>query len=214
MNLDIVRITCPTLDTQVWFQLGPTNPVISDGYGGWEVVQRPHRVALTNWTGRNPFAMSLDLFINEFRSHDSIEARIAKLERMALPRQDADVHKPPAVRIDGDAIPHTNLPWVIQKLAWGTTERHPVRGYRTRQQVTVDLLQHIEGSLVNERGVQPGHGVQPKYRTYTVKQGDTLFKIAAKLLGNYRRWSEIAKLNNLSDPRHPPVGRKLRIPRK
>lgn len=49
-------------------------------------------------------------------------------------------------------------------------------------------------------------------RLYFVKSGDTLSKIAQALLGDYRRWQEIAKLNGIRDPRTLRVGSRLKIP--
>ncbi len=49
-----------------------------------------------------------------------------------------------------------------------------------------------------------------------VKSGDTLWAIAAKYLGNGRRWKEIARLNGIKDPRKLPTyeqsGKELKIP--
>jgi len=51
-----------------------------------------------------------------------------------------------------------------------------------------------------------------EYGTYTVVSGDSLWRIAAKLLGDGRRYPEIKKLNGLtSDIIH--AGQKLKIPR-
>jgi len=53
--------------------------------------------------------------------------------------------------------------------------------------------------------------VSPK--TYIVKSGDTLWKIASELLGDGKRYNEIMRLNNLSssDLR---VGQRLNLPKK
>ncbi|RIJ76688.1 LysM domain-containing protein [Nakamurella silvestris] len=48
--------------------------------------------------------------------------------------------------------------------------------------------------------------------TYTVKSGDSLWAIAAKLLGSGPRYTEIAKLNNIADPNAIKVGTVLKIP--
>ncbi|MCB9550601.1 MAG: LysM peptidoglycan-binding domain-containing protein [Myxococcales bacterium] len=48
--------------------------------------------------------------------------------------------------------------------------------------------------------------------TYTVQSGDTLSKIAERVLGDPNRWREIAALNNIADPRALRVGQTLQIP--
>ncbi|MBN2212042.1 MAG: LysM peptidoglycan-binding domain-containing protein, partial [Sedimentisphaerales bacterium] len=49
-------------------------------------------------------------------------------------------------------------------------------------------------------------------RTYIVKDGDSLWKIAQQELGNGARFSEISKLNKLSDEDNIKPGMKLRLP--
>lgn len=48
--------------------------------------------------------------------------------------------------------------------------------------------------------------------TYTVQSGDTLSKIAEKLLGDPNRWREIAALNSIADPRSLRAGQVLQVP--
>jgi nucleoid-associated protein YgaU len=51
-----------------------------------------------------------------------------------------------------------------------------------------------------------------KTTRYTVKSGDTLSRIAARLLGSANRFPEIAKLNKISNPNRIRVGQVLTIP--
>lgn len=51
-------------------------------------------------------------------------------------------------------------------------------------------------------------------KIYTVKSGDTLRKIAKKLLGDSAEFKSIAKINRLSNPDKISAGQKLRIPGK
>lgn len=48
--------------------------------------------------------------------------------------------------------------------------------------------------------------------TYTVKKGDTLSGIAAKLLGDSSKWPTIAQANGIKDPSKLQVGQVLKIP--
>ena len=52
-----------------------------------------------------------------------------------------------------------------------------------------------------------------KYKTYTVKKGDSLWAIAKKQLGSGSRYPEIVKLNQLGKKGIQP-GQKLKIPKK
>lgn len=54
------------------------------------------------------------------------------------------------------------------------------------------------------------------YRTHKVAAGETLWKIAGSMLGNYNRWPEIAKLNKaiLPNPNRLKIGMTLKVPAK
>ncbi|MER6853627.1 N-acetylmuramoyl-L-alanine amidase [Streptomyces flaveolus] len=62
-------------------------------------------------------------------------------------------------------------------------------------------------------GSSSGTG-SPDGTTYTVKQGDTLWSIAAGRLGDGNRWREIAALNKLADADEIAPGQKLKLPEK
>lgn len=61
---------------------------------------------------------------------------------------------------------------------------------------------------------EPVTGTQPQDRTYTVQKGDCLWSIAARQLGDGRRWQEIYDRNRdiLSNPHRIYVGQQLRLP--
>ncbi|BBH19833.1 peptidoglycan-binding protein LysM [Paenibacillus baekrokdamisoli] len=61
---------------------------------------------------------------------------------------------------------------------------------------------------------RPNEKQTPK--TYTMVAGDTLSKVAKKLLGDDSRWREIQKLNGLSDAdlKKLPIGKVLKLPNK
>ena len=55
---------------------------------------------------------------------------------------------------------------------------------------------------------------KPKPRTYVVKAGDSLSKIAKEALGDASRWKEIFEANKdqIKDPNQIHPGQELRIP--
>lgn len=54
--------------------------------------------------------------------------------------------------------------------------------------------------------------VANEVKTYTVEAGDTLFNIAAKLLGDGNRYQELAAHNGIANPDHIEVGQVINIP--
>ncbi|MDQ0412729.1 LysM peptidoglycan-binding domain-containing protein [Mesobacillus stamsii] len=62
----------------------------------------------------------------------------------------------------------------------------------------------------------PRQNPKPRYKTYSLVKGDSLWKVAEKFLGSGTRYPEIAKLNNIkkSDYRRLPIGLKIKLPPK
>ena len=48
--------------------------------------------------------------------------------------------------------------------------------------------------------------------TYIVRDGDTLVTIAARQLGDFTLWHELARMNDLRDPLYVTPGQILRLP--
>lgn len=61
-------------------------------------------------------------------------------------------------------------------------------------------------------GTPPPPQATPASREYVVQKGDTLSAIAKRTLGDSKRYTEIAKINNLADPNKIQVGAKLKLP--
>jgi nucleoid-associated protein YgaU len=197
---------------------------VTSGYGGWDLISRPRRTSLTQWTGAEPFRMTLPILLDRFADGEgSVEAEIRNLELMAsVPR---GLQEPPRIFLAGP-VPHTDLTWVLEDLTWGATLVNSA-GDRTRQHVTLALLQYVKpdritvkSSAVRKRerargkpkpGNSPDRG-SGDVLIYTCVTGDTLSKIAARELGSAGRWHEIAKLNGLRDPNNLHLGQKLRMP--
>lgn len=63
------------------------------------------------------------------------------------------------------------------------------------------------------RTSRPAPPPPPATRVYTVKDGDSLWSIAARELGDGRRGDEVGRLNGLKPPYNIHVGDKLKLPR-
>lgn len=221
-------------------RLGADRPNVTQGYGGWNEVTRPQRSTLTVWSGLPALRMDLPLLLDRFKSQASIESQVAALERLASPSSSDGW--PPRVRFTalGAAVPHQSRNWVIDSLTWGDAEMN-LRGNRTRQQVTVSLLEYIGDvradqnspsqlqrlkatSTKTAQGAARKRVVASRARGTTFRgsapgtvtvgfgEGDDLLSIAAKELGAASRWMEIGKLNGIRDPRNVKPGQVIRLP--
>jgi nucleoid-associated protein YgaU len=112
---------------------------------------------------------------------------------------------------------------VIVGLDMGDSIRAIVKDhtFRVRQEYKVTFLRYVPEDDVGERAavrtrITPTKTSHPKSSgtVYVVKAGDTLSSIAAKQLGDSSRWREIARLNNIRDPRNVKKGQKLRMPKR
>jgi len=196
--------------------LGDGEPKISEGYGGWDVIDRPKRVGATQWNGKPPFQMEVPLMFDGWADNNSIESVFRRFEEMALPV--AERKPPPVLKVTGPIPWGGGNEWVITHIEPTGSLRRRSDGHRVRQSCTVTLRRYVEIERIGQkaasraRGKNKTKGKTGKGRVYIVKKGDTLSSIAAKQLGDASRWREIARLNNIRDPRDIRPGQRLRLP--
>lgn len=221
-------------------RLGADRPNVTQGYGGWTEVVRPQRSVMTVWSGSPSLRMDVSILLDGWGTGTSVERECSALERLGFPS--ASDGWPPRITIaaPGAQVPHQRLPWVIDTLTWGDALANK-KGNRVRQQVTLSLLEYVSDVRVGNdsptqlqqlkamsaKAAQGGARkriVAARARGTTYKpgtpgtvvagffEGDDLLSIAAKELGDAKRWPEIAKLNGIRDPRAIVPGQVIRIP--
>lgn len=199
--------------------MGDGQPQVSGGYGGWQTVDRPRRAQLTEWNGHASFQVVIPFMLDGFITGVNIQPAIDTLEAMA--RVNHPSTEPPILILDGGgAIPHDIIHkhdkrWVITDIQWGDAEWHPQNGYKIRQAGSVTLLEYTKDAHLRTTPAKKAKGKKgkgAKHKTYIVKKGDTLPKIAQHELHDPARWKEIAKLNKLRDPNHLKKGQRLKLP--
>lgn len=114
--------------------------------------------------------------------------------------------------------------WRITKFEFTSQERHPTTSEITKAEVSLEFT--VVQDVVLSTGPVSG-GVKPpatpakkpttptkkapkkKYKTYTVKKGDTLISIAIKLFKNASKWRYLADTNKIKNHKIKP-GQKLK----
>lgn len=205
------------------FALDPESVVPGGGVGGWDEVTHPRRESSTEWAGTSLRTLSVTLVLDSNRLTDHVERGLRQLEVWGRRLTPTSPHPPVLVFEWGY---WGVFRWVLNGLAFGDTV-HDLHGGRTRQLVTVELLEFRtpELTLTPAQRAAPapapagapgkpssGPAPAPSGRVYTVKSGDTLGRIAQRELGNAARWPELARLNGLRDPDRITVGQRLRLP--
>lgn len=207
-----------------------TAPVIvSAGYGGWSRVARPRKKAQTEWVGRDSLSLEIEFLLDAYADNDGlfVIGQERALERLA--GLDINDPEPPLCRITSRPaalIPHnfhhaSQVKWFVETIAWdkGSIESNSV-GNHTRIGGTFVITQFVEDerlsslTSVERRKKASGGGRGATRKTYTVKTGDTLSKIAARsdVYGDASKWKKIGDANGIRDPKKVRVGQVLKIP--
>lgn len=202
---------------------GPEPPKLSAGYGGWQEVPRPRRVALLDWQGSSPFRLEISLVLGSHALGQSIEAGRRILDRLAT-RQGAP--EPPQVGVTARGLPETvrKIPaWAVESLEWGAVS-FTEAGQPAQQAATVILAQHPSAEQITlsapPRRVDCSKAKAPaNEKHYIARHGDSLRAISARFLGSAQCWKRIQRLNQrtgkfeaIRDPKSLKAGDRLRFP--
>jgi hypothetical protein len=236
-----VTITCDDPPTTIRALMGEDRPDISSGYGGWDEVERPRRKTVITWRGMPARRLQVSILIDNWTVGTSIERTIRSLEYLALPREGGQppVVRVDAV---GGALPWQTRRWVIDAISWGdalmNTYGNRVRQAATitfLEFVSDDLIERVapskkrrakkkratgagkkkgakEKRTATKRGKSKKKSGTRADATATTYDGEDLLSLAARELGDARRWREIADLNGIRDPRAIRVGQVIRLP--
>jgi hypothetical protein len=203
-----ITVTCP---------LDAGSPVLTDGFGGWETVDRPKRPGITRFKGKSPFKQDIAILFDGWIEGTSQEHNITTLMRMG--EQPGDLQEPPKIRLIGMAL-RKDLIWVIDSLDFDSTNviwdfsasGSPVR---VRQAVTIHLLQYVPDSIVTTPAapsVTPGTA---KPTRITTPHGMTGKQLAQLYYGSPDQWYKIIWANPQLDHdsrKLIPSGTKISIP--
>lgn len=223
--IDTFRIW--SIDNTISFQanFGDGAAIVTEGYAGWSVTARPKDVGVVDWQGRNPMAIEIPFLLDYYTEaapgsgRDNpgadCENQVTNLEALC----GIGSHAQPSVcYVDGyGRIPHdytiyNKNQWVIEQVTWdrGQEIRSAYSGRRLKCGGTLTIRQYITASDILHR-ISPTQRATPP-RTYKVKRGDNLTKIAAKFYGDANQWKKIADANKLRDPRSLKIGMTIKIP--
>lgn len=186
-------------------------PTSHAGFGwAWEVVERAGRTPLLLRAQRNLKTLAFTLVVANRDYQQSIDAKLANLEALAA--------------IGGPfALAYSRAErglWRLVDCSYDVTRRAPGSNAPTRATVSLTFTQasdrpSLVGPPPRPRTTSkrtPATPTQPAAGTYTVRAGDTLAGIAARLYGAAYKWPEIADRNGIRDPRSLRVGQVLRLP--
>jgi hypothetical protein len=182
--------------------LDANSPYITGGYGGWEIIDRPKRVGLTRYRGREPFRQDISILFDGAANEDSQEINISDLSRMA--EQPGALQPPPTVRIDGTVL-REDLVWVIENITWDSNNvMWSYAGgtpFRIRQSAVVHLLQFVDDEVIV---TAPSPAIAAKPTTPTTKievpEGMNLRQVAQANYGDPDKYIMIIVANPWLDP--------------
>jgi hypothetical protein len=168
------------------------------GYGTrFSEVDRSYNWPLVVPTGRGAHVLGIRATI-AYRDGRSVEPILSDLRRVA--RSDERVR----IKYGPSELGW----WYLSRFDWPVEQRNPAQEI-VRAEIEMDLIRawtledvvpaRTELPAPNPPRLNPVSAPKST-RTYTVKAGDTLPKIADAELGSRRRWPEIADLNRIVNP--------------
>lgn len=149
--------------------------------------------------------LSAELMVDTSGTLDDVRVRYTNKLRNLMNIK-SEMHAPPIVRLTWDrevfkgVVESLNITYVLF-----TPEGIPIRA---KLNLVLKEYRTVEEQVLERPRFSPN-----VEKSHTVRRGDTLASIAALAYNDVTQWREIARNNNIEDPRRLELGRVLNLPR-
>jgi len=187
--------------------LGTTDEKVAyTGLGStWVEVDRPGINSLARRSKRNRLKATVTAMLIDGMGGKTVNEQIKALDLIGASSATCGV----------SYAEMANHRWILTEATPSTIDRAPLTNALKHADITLTFLVHVDEQTtvaVSRKKTQPSDKGKTKRKTYVVRKGDTLAKIAARVYGNANRWHEIAKLNGIRAPHKVlKVGRRLKV---
>lgn len=146
--------------------------------------------------------LTMDLFFDSYEMDEDVRDYTNKITDLL--KIDPEIHAPPVLKFVWGAMNFTCvLSRVSKKFTMFRSDGIPVRAT-----LGVTFSEYKTEISAREKPLQSSD----RTKTYTVRQGDSLWAIAAKEYGDSTLWRPIADENRIENPRLLEIGRDITIP--
>lgn len=177
-------------------------PVPREGGGGWEPVQLPKRAAVLIWRGRGLMQMQVPVIFDTGNDEHPLAGADDTLIHMWRPEvpEGEQAPEPPVIEISspGDAVPFTDLEWVVEDIEWGEAVAD-AKGRKTQQAYVIVLREFREDERLQT--ADQAKGKKTKARYYKVRRKD----LAGGLVGIAHKLHLKGGWKELGNAQHPPI---------
>ena len=147
-------------------------------------------------------SLTMDLFFDSYAEGKDVRDHTNKITDLL--KIDPDIHAPPILRFVWGKLSFTCvLNRVSKKFTMFRSDGVPVRAT-----LGVTFSEYKTEISAREKPLQSSD----RTKTYTIKQGDSLWAIAAKEYGDSAIWRPIADENRIENPRLLEIGKDITIP--
>lgn len=155
------------------------------GSGGVQVIERPRRTAATQWFDRSPFQLTLNFISDATITSGTPITDMEEMQRwLEAPTTSGSIIQPPYLTLTGPT-PGTNRKWMLSTLTEKTRLYTPAGDQLqvTGTAVLYEFQPPYPYSTTSPAKNQQQTTDTKKHRTYVIKPGDTILKIAASQMG-------------------------------
>ena len=157
---------------------------------------------LLQFSRGNLETLTMDLFFDSYEKNEDVRDYTKKITDLL--KIDSDIHAPPILKFVWGSLNFTCvLSRVSKKFTMFRSDGIPVRAT-----LSVTFNEYRTEVSFKEKPTKSSD----RTKTYTIKQGDSLWAIAAREYGDPASWRPIADKNRIENPRLLEIGREITIP--